>query len=65
MATINGIKNDGADGQNISGYLAACSLDKAVVAVECNGRILSKNLFDITIIGKDDKIEIVNFVGGG
>ena len=35
------------------------------IAVECNGEIMPKTLYNSYEIQKDDKIEIVQFVGGG
>ena len=35
------------------------------VAIEVNQEILDKNKLDKTKIKKDDKIEIVHFIGGG
>ena len=35
------------------------------VAIEYNGRIVSKNNFNQKILKENDKIEIVHFIGGG
>ena len=40
-------------------------LDKKRVAVELNGSIILKQLYKKKIIIKNDKIEIVHFIGGG
>ena len=37
----------------------------ARVAVERNGEIIPKAVYDKTILKVGDKLEIVNFVGGG
>ncbi|MCI8483679.1 MAG: sulfur carrier protein ThiS [Lachnospiraceae bacterium] len=35
------------------------------IAVELNGEILPKSLYDATVLKESDKIEVVSFVGGG
>ena len=35
------------------------------IAVELNGEILPKALYDTTVLQERDKIEVVSFVGGG
>ncbi|SDN75445.1 sulfur carrier protein ThiS [Alkalicoccus daliensis] len=40
-------------------------LEDARIAVEQNGNILMKEEWDETLLGEQDKIEIVHFVGGG
>ena len=40
-----------------------CVLDR--VAVELNGDVVPKALYESTIITDDDTIEIVSFIGGG
>ena len=40
-----------------------CVLDR--VAVELNGNVVPKTLYESTIITNDDTIEIVSFIGGG
>ena len=38
---------------------------KRFIAVECNGQIVPKTLYDSYEIQREDQIEIVQFVGGG
>jgi len=40
-------------------------IQKNKVAVEVNGVIIEKNKYLKLILNKDDKIEIVHFIGGG
>lgn len=40
-----------------------CALDR--VAVELNGKIIPKNLYESTHVNDSDSIEIVSFIGGG
>ena len=35
------------------------------VAIEINGMIIEKNKYSNLILNKDDKVEIVKFIGGG
>ena len=35
------------------------------IAIELNGKIVSKTLFKRKILKENDKIEIVHFIGGG
>ena len=35
------------------------------IAVEYNGKILQKNSFKKKLLNNNDKIEILNFIGGG
>jgi thiamine biosynthesis protein ThiS len=41
------------------------SIDPRRVAVEHNLRILKRPLFGDTLVHEGDRVEIVNFVGGG
>ena len=35
------------------------------IAVECNGEIVPKAVYDKRILKEEDRLEVVNFVGGG
>ncbi|MEY8337574.1 sulfur carrier protein ThiS [Lachnospiraceae bacterium 62-35] len=35
------------------------------IAVECNGEIVPKAIYDKKILKEEDRLEVVNFVGGG
>ncbi|WP_290771247.1 sulfur carrier protein ThiS [Anaerofustis sp.] len=45
--------------------LSILKYDIKKIAVEINEEIISKKDFDNVIVKENDKIEIVNFVGGG
>lgn len=64
MVKINGINTD-ACGVNLAKYLGdnGYSLDK--IAVEYNGKILSRSEYQSVILSDGDSVEIVSFVGGG
>ena len=40
-------------------------IKKNKVAVEVNGEIVEKKKYQNLILNKDDKVEIVKFIGGG
>jgi sulfur carrier protein len=40
-------------------------IQKNKVAVEINGEIVQRNKYENLILNKDDKVEIVHFIGGG
>jgi len=45
--------------------LTRLSIDPRRVAVEYNFVILKRPMFEVTLVNEGDRIEIVNFVGGG
>ena len=49
----------------IAGLLAHLQIDPRRVAVEHNLAIVKKDRYDSTVVNADDRVEIVNFVGGG
>ena len=40
-------------------------LNEKKIAIELNGQIITKNMYKKRLIKHNDKIEIVNFIGGG
>ena len=64
MVKINGTEFDVA-GKTVSEYLATTSFCSKRIAVECNGEIVFKSQYDVTILKDGDCLEIVSFVGGG
>lgn len=64
MVTINGESVDVA-GKTIGEYLDTTNYDKKRIAVEKNGDIVPKALYDEALINDGDTIEVVSFVGGG
>ena len=64
MVKINGETFDIA-GKTVSEYLATTSYDVKRIAVERNGDIVPKALYDKTVLADGDSIEVVSFVGGG
>ena len=50
---------------NLNQLLNKLKIQKTKVAVEVNGVIVEKNKYPNLILNKDDKVEIVHFIGGG
>lgn len=64
MICINGADLNKSE-IKLSKYLSENQLNPARIAVELNGDILPKAEYDKTVLKDGDKVEIVNFVGGG
>ena len=64
MARINGIE-EATNGMTLSELLEKKGYSKRFIAVECNGQIVPKTLYDSYENQREDQIEIVQFVGGG
>jgi thiamine biosynthesis protein ThiS len=62
---LNGEPRRVAAGETLSGLLAGLGLDPATVAVERNRAIAPRSSFGDTRLAPGDRIEIVQFVGGG
>jgi thiamine biosynthesis protein ThiS len=63
--TLNGEPFEIDQPLSVTDLLARLALDPRRVAVEHNLEILRRNLFADTMVHDGDRIEIVNFVGGG
>ena len=50
---------------NLNQFLNKLKIQKTKVAIELNGVIVEKNKYPKVILNKDDKVEIVHFIGGG
>jgi thiamine biosynthesis protein ThiS len=62
---VNGENRETAVGTTITGLLAQLGLNSGRVAIEYNLRILPKSKWEETHVVKGDRLEIVQFVGGG
>ena len=62
---LNGDSYEINNGTNLSELLNKLKIQKNKVAVEVNGVIIEKNKYLNLILNKDDKVEIVHFIGGG
>ena len=52
-------------GLNLSELLNKLKIEKNKVAIEVNGEIVQTDKYENLILNKDDKVEIVHFIGGG
>jgi len=50
---------------NLNQLLNKLKIQKIKIAIELNGVIVEKNKYPKVILNKDDKVEIVHFIGGG
>ena len=62
---VNGDKATAPDGANLTAFLASLGIEPAKVAVERNREIVPRSLYATTALEEGDRIEIVEFVGGG
>jgi sulfur carrier protein len=62
---LNGDPYEINNGTNLNELLNKLKIQKNKVAVEVNGVIIEKNKYIKLILNKDDKVEIVHFIGGG
>ena len=50
---------------NLNELLNKLKIQKNKVAIEVNGEIVEREKYTNLILNKDDKVEIVHFIGGG
>jgi len=50
---------------NLNELLNKLKIEKNKVAIEVNGEIVQKDKYQNLVLRKDDKVEIVHFIGGG
>ena len=62
---LNGDPYEINDGTNLNKLLNKLKIQKNKVAIEVNGEIVEKNKYPNLILNKGDKVEIVQFIGGG
>jgi len=62
---LNGNPYEVNDGTNLNELLNKLKIQKNKVAIEVNGEIVEKNKYSNLILNKGDKVEIVQFIGGG
>jgi len=63
--TVNGEARQVAPGTSVQGLLLLLGLEPTKIAVERNLEIVPKSQYEATILSEGDRIEIVQFVGGG
>tara|TARA_B100000029_G_scaffold437122_1_gene452091 strand:+ start:7 stop:225 length:219 start_codon:yes stop_codon:yes gene_type:complete len=62
---LNGKLYEINTGTNLNELLNNLKIQKNKVAIEVNGEIIDKNKYSNLILNKNDKVEIVHFIGGG
>jgi len=62
---VNGEVREARDGLTLYAFLEGLDVDPAKVAVERNLEIVPRSLFVQTTLAPEDRLEIVQFVGGG
>lgn len=63
--TLNGEEYKHSGEPTVTGLLSALELEARKIAVERNREIVPRSLYDDTPVAEGDRIEIVQFVGGG
>jgi thiamine biosynthesis protein ThiS len=63
--TVNGDEKRFDGPMTVAGLLSALALEPRKIAVERNLEIVPKSRFGETALADGDRIEIVQFVGGG
>jgi len=63
--TVNGEVKEAPDQATIAGLLASLGIEGKRVAVERNLEIAPRSLWETTRLVDGDRVEIVQFVGGG
>lgn len=62
---VNGKEMNFEENLTVLELLKNLSISENRVVVEVNYNIITKEQFSEVILNKEDKVEIVNFVGGG
>ena len=62
---LNGDPYEINKGTNLVTLLKKLKIQKNKVAIEVNGEIVEREKYTNLILNKDDKVEIVHFIGGG
>lgn len=63
--TVNGEIRVAREGEPLDAFLSGLGLAPEKVAVERNGQIVPRSAYAATPLSEGDKLEIVEFVGGG
>ena len=62
---INGKKKDFLENNNLVSLLSFLEIDETGIAIEINFIVIPKSQYKNTILKNNDKVEIVQFIGGG
>ncbi len=64
-ARVNGEQREIPRGISVKELIESFDLTPALVVVELNGEIVSRQEYGDTPVGEGDRVELVHFVGGG
>ena len=62
---LNGDPYEINNGTNLNELLSELKIQKNRVAIEVNGEIVERKKYPSLILNRNDKVEIVHFIGGG
>ena len=62
--TLNG-KPFQTSSRTLADLLVECQLKQGLIAIELNCVVVHNNAYSTTLLQPEDKIEIIQFVGGG
>ena len=62
---LNGDPYEVNIGTSLNDLLNKLKIQKNKVAIEVNGEIVQRDKYTNLLLNKDDKVEIVQFIGGG
>lgn len=62
---VNGKDYEGRKGMTLVDLIDELKIEHQRLAVELNEDVISKSVFETTVIHDGDAIEVVSFVGGG
>lgn len=65
MIQLNGTEKSGYENISVEEMVNREGFDITRIAIEINGKIVSRNDYSKTLIHSGDTIEVVSFVGGG
>lgn len=62
---VNGEEKECEKGTTLEQFVEACGYRKERIAIEVNEAIIPKAEYGNYVLGPNDKLEVVTFVGGG
>lgn len=65
IITLNGQKKELKENMTVFELLQELGIEKKPLALELNLKVLPKVKYDVTYLRDGDRVEIINFVGGG
>ena len=65
MIYVNGEEKNGYEGLTLEAFIQKENFEKARIAAEINGQIVSKQAYEKTVLKPGDTVQIVSFAGGG